>query len=309
MILPKYILKYIGQGENSDLSVLVSEFDHKLDQFFGIDYQSSEEDVVLIDEQVYSNHLQEALLTSYLDYHQIFTDLKTGTILDLGAGYCRGTLLSEVGDYAVNCISVELIENRVKSAREYLVENKLSSQLINQVDILDKNFILPDVDSVYLYLPTGDILNVFLKLILEGHLENKTIYAVESHGDFIETLDFYHEFFEKRPSSLKTSIQRHDSAIYKYKIRPLEQVKKRYNQLAIRDITELSNLPLWLLKYSHVDFNILVQSKVPGQNEPHIWQANTKGCRYIKYNGEVGLQLKLPSRILQLETQDKIVTN
>lgn len=304
MILSKEILKYIGQGENPDLSLLTSQNDKLLDEKFGIAYQSGEKEITSDDEPIYKGHLQEALLTSYLDYHQIFKDMNQGeTLIDLGAGYCRGSLLASDNTYKINCISIEIAKSRAQYAVNYL---KGKNIIIS--DLRNKDFKLPACDAMFIYIPTGDILNKILTKFIDSGTEGSILYVIESHGDFIDNLRFYQDMLVEIESPMKTSIQRHDSKIYKFRLTNLLRVKKKMESIQMIDYTEKILLPYWLLKYSKKDTSVKIKSKVAGSSTPRIWQANLKNAGLIRYNGEYGLQLEYPSRILQLDTQDKIIS-
>lgn len=306
MILPEKILKNIGQGENSDLSFLVSEFDKELDAHFGIEYYDGEVKITSDDEPIYKGLLQEALMTSYLDYHQIFKDMQPGQIfVDLGAGYCRGSLLATDKSYEIDCISIEVEPSRVQYAKKYLGDN---SQNIVLADLGDPSFELPTCQAMLLYIPTGELLNKIIKKLIMTGTEGSILYVIESHGDFIENLRFYQDMFVEVPSQLKTSIQRHDFKIYKFRLTNLKRVKEKLLHIKIEDFSEKILLPYWLLKFSTIDKEVLVRSKISGGKKFRTWSANLKGSQLLNYNGEFGLQLQSPSRILQLDTQDKIIS-
>lgn len=300
MLIPEKIKQYQGQGENPDLSFLVSKFDSKLDKEFGIQYVKQESEIKIEKEEVYQDHLSEALLTSYLDYHQIFIDLGPNkTIVDIGAGYCRGSLLATDPSYKIKCISYEIVKERVEAAVRH-------SKSVFIADITKDSFDLPKCDALFLYIPTGNILNTLLKKIIYSSLEGVYVYVIESHGDFVDNVNFYRDFLQKVDCHLKTSTQRHDQNIYKFKIHSLTKVREIYEKVKQSDYVNKDLLPYWILKYSQLQTVCRVESKVIGSDEPRSWQANLKNCTLIRYNGEFSLQLQNPFRILQLDTQDKI---
>ena len=59
--------------------------------------------------------------------------------------------------------------------------------------------------------------------------------------------------------------------------------------------------------YGEEDTFVTVESKIANSTKTRKWEANLKGARLMKYNGELSIQIFSPFRILQLETQDKIV--
>lgn len=303
MILPEKILSYIGQGENPDLSFLVSESDKRIDESFGIQYLAGEDPITSDDEPIYRGLTQEALLTSYLDYHQIFNDMQKGqTLVDLGAGYCRGSLLAANDSYNIKCISIEVAKSRAQFAINYL-----AGQNIILGDLTDQNFEIPKCHAMFIYIPTGLILNKILEKFIYNGTEGATLYVIESHGDFIDNLRFYQDMLFEEVSLMKTSIQRHDPKIYKFKLIGLDRVREKMDNIQKSDYYEKILLPYWLLKYSEVDTIVKVQSKVVGSSTPRFWKANLKNSQLTRYNGEYALQLQSPNRILQLDTQDKII--
>jgi hypothetical protein len=285
-----------GQVNNPDLFVLSKLVNTELSKILNINYLKNESLIETNAEEIYKDLQSEALLTNYFDYYQILEDMKPGTLVDLGAGYCKGTLLSEYLGLSSRCISIEVERVRVQAARSLLDGH---DDLIHG-DLLDGEYILPRADAYFMYLPTGVILNSIIKKVINQKIE-AIFYIIESHGDFIDTISFYPEIFEELPSSLKVSQQRHDKKIYKFKSKKINEINIRKEDLA------LENINLWLILYSQEDTYVLIESKVANTNTTRKWKANLKDARIINYNGELSLQLNYPNRILQLETQDKIV--
>lgn len=293
--LKNKLIKLISQGESPDFFMESSQLDKELDDYFGINYLKVEALIQEAPEYIYKNHLSEALLTSYLDYYQILKELGPKKILcDLGAGYCRGSLLSEKDPSLAKCISIEVQKNRIEEALK-LIEDK--SLLLNK-NLLDPLFKLPIADAYFIYLPTGEVLNSIFRKIKEQNIE-AVFYFIESHGDLIETVEFYPELFSELVSNLKVSSQRHDLKVYKYQSLIWSKKRPSFN--------ELDDLNLWLIYYSNRESKVLIESKVAGTDKKREWIGSLYKARYLNYNGEVALQLENPFRILQLETQDKLV--
>jgi hypothetical protein len=304
--LLREVLVYKGQGENPGLSYLVSLHDQKIDTHFGINFDQIEKEIKGLDEEYYPELEAPALLTSYLDYHQIFEDLGPGkSLIDLGAGYCRGTLLScSNASYAVECFSYEILKSRMIPAYNYLE----GSHYLVAADLNDSNLKLPSVDAFYLYLPTGRLLNNIFKKMLYQFKNHPVLYVCESHGDLIETLNFYHSYFEKIPSSLKTSLTRHDPVIHKYRLtKSQEQRVKDFDDLILDDIKDVEKIALWILKFGETDIEATISSEVANLGDKRTWQAKLKNLSLILYHGQMALFLPASGRILQLHGPDQII--
>ena len=143
---------FIGQGENSDLFVSVVEFDRKFDHYFEMDYSKAESNLITIDDDLYPGLDDSALLTSYLDYFQIHEDLPLNeTLVDLGAGYCRGSLLFDALGKN-RCISIEVAANRVVGAQKIVPEDIIIA------DMISPDFDIPDSNFYFIYLPVSKVL-------------------------------------------------------------------------------------------------------------------------------------------------------
>ena len=157
------------------------------------------------DEAFYHGIERRALLTSYLDYYRILKDIPKGeTLIDLGAGYCRGTLLSEYLNLS-RCISIELDQLKTKQAKEFN-----GSGDIICTSILDFNH--EPYNYFFLYFPVNDVLIEFIKKILLRS-RNAVFYLIESHGDLVDLFLSFDSF--NLESKLPLSSQRHKDHIYK----------------------------------------------------------------------------------------------
>lgn len=283
---------YIGQGENSDLLVSVANFDRKFDQFFGIDYLEGEKGVKREDDFIYPGLADTALLTSYLDYFQIYEDIPIGaTLVDLGAGYCRGSLLfQKLGEK--RCVSVECEKSRAEAALS------LNPADIIVGDLLNSNFKLPEAGYYFIYLPQGKVLYETIKKIIEQRIE-ATFYIIESHGDLVDYFNMQINIFSLLEKPFKTSLPRHKPFIYKFKSKKLEIDKANLNLE--------KDLPLWHLYNYDKELKLTVESKVPGSEQSNVWSGEISGSTLINYNGKNSLYLEKPSRVIQLETQDRIL--
>ena len=294
--LLKKFISLKGQVNNPDLFVLSDLINKEVESILNINYTQNESSINSVEEDIYQNIESEALLTNYFDYFQILDDVGEETLVDLGAGYCKGTLLSQYLGLSGHCISIEVETVRVKAAR---LVSSIPREILH-ADLLSEDLKLPMAQAYFMYLPAGPLLNSVIKKIIIQKIE-AIFYIIESHGDFIDTINYYPEIFEEIESNLKVSQHRHDKKIYKFKSKVFREAPIKKNNLTI------DNIHLWLLEYSTEDTTVVVESKIANTNSTRKWKANLKSSRLIKYNGELSLQLFSPFRILQLETQDKIV--
>jgi hypothetical protein len=285
--------KYIGQGENPDLLASVVEFDRRFDQFFKVDYEKSEKGITRTEQYIYPGLKDSALLTSYLDYFQIYGDVPIGaTIVDLGAGYCRGSMLfNNLKDK--RCISVECEESRVEAALSSSPED------IIVADLLDKKFELPLSEYYFIYLPVGVVLYEIIKKVIDQKIE-ATFYIIESHGDLVNYLLMQSEIFTLVDKPFKTSVVRHDPFIYKFRSK---RVTIQPDSLSFEN-----DMALWHLFNHDKNLKLEIESSIPGRTSKSKWFGVLLGSTLIKYNGQMALYLENPSRVLQLGTQDKILS-
>jgi hypothetical protein len=284
---------YIGQGENSDLFVSVIEYDRKFDRFFGIDYEESEKNISRNEEYIYPGLEDTALLTSYLDYFQIYRDLPQGaTIVDLGAGYCRGSMLFSSLELK-RCISVECEQSRTKAALSICPNDILIA------DLVDKKFVIPKAEFYFIYLPVGIVLYEIIRKVIQQKIE-ATFYVVESHGDLIDYLLMLPKVFKLINKPFKVSLPRHDPYIYKFKSKAVH--------LELSDFTYKQDLVLWHLFNHDKNLKMKISSTIPGKLKRSEWEANLSGSTVIKYNNRIALYLENPSRVLQLGNQDEILS-
>lgn len=206
----------IGHPFDSEVVEKVIEFDGKLDKAFGLNI-SAVEQTIPSDGQVhhqahYPGLDASALQTSYLDFYQIFNSLPKDVVLvDVGSGYSRGTLLAQF--LKRKCISIEVLEQRVKATQE-LLQNK--SDII-AADVTSDDFTMPVGDYYFLYLPHGAVLYQSLKKIQKIARTRKVhLIVIESHGNVVEYLDAQSHWLVKKDLKLKTSVPRHDPHIYFY---------------------------------------------------------------------------------------------
>lgn len=263
----------------------IINFDEKLDHFFGIDVSCSEKNVNLQDPDAYQGLDSRALQTSYIDYYTILKRVPKGEILvDLGAGYCRGSLIS----YLLNmpkCMSYEFQISRTLAARKYLG----TDECIIHADLKEEKFL--QAHSYYLYFPKGIVLDKILtQLIHYSHIREVHLYVCESHGDVMAYLD---HLIGSREDEFSASLPRHYQNIVHYKID-----KINFN------ISRKDNLALWTL--FNKDKYLVVQYYSAIRNEEVEWIIPIFDLSWIFYHGHETLQTKT-GRILLLWNQEKVI--
>lgn len=260
----------------------VLKFDQELDEYFGINGSFIENEIDDSREGSYQGIDSRALSTSYIDYFQILERIpKDQTLIDIGAGYCRGSFLANELDFA-SCISIEFVEKRAKKALDHLGNNT-----ILVLDLLNSK--LPRANHYYLYFPKGEVLDHVIRQLIEyANTEEISLFVCESHGDVLEYLDAIG--FE-RVEEFETSLPRHYDKIVNYKV------------LSCEDVTWKNNLPLWMIFNQDKNFVIDYFDKI--KNEATEWIIPVKDCEWIIYNNEPAIQTK-KGRIVLISRDEKI---
>ena len=137
------ITKLVGNPNLQD----ILKFDSYLDHHFEI--SSDQDDFYSERDDEYIGLNSKALLTSYIDYYQVLSDIPRGeTLLDLGSGLSRGTLLATKLKLC-RCISIESYFPRVQMAKNALKKINGILEDIQHENLL--NIKIPKVYGYYLY--------------------------------------------------------------------------------------------------------------------------------------------------------------
>ena len=246
--------------------------DHEIDKIFNIPSNLE------IESSNYSDLENEALLTSYHDYLKIFSNLGDGkTIIDLGAGFCRGTLIANYLNLNIKCLSVEIDFERVNPAIKYLDSN----EEVYCGDIMDDSYKLPmQTDAIFLYIPSGLLLYRVFELLTQLGKE-VIIYVIESHGQLISNLDLLPSIFKGKEVIDSVYNSRHDSHIYRYIYDPsaiLSKFEKETYQLMMASLNKNFEL--------HTN------------GELGVWLAPSFGMEFLEFNGQIYIQTIKPNRLL-----------
>lgn len=267
----------------------VRELNQRIDSFFNIHYNDS---LSTLDESLYPQIESDALLTSYLDYFQILKDLDNDSFLmDVGAGYCRGSLISLFLGLP-RCISVEVVAERTKWASDWIHKQKNSDGLIRNQDLRVSK--LEYAPAYYFYFPRGKLFDELLKQIFNYVEQGKTVtlYVCESHGDMLPYLDTFQRLEEI--TSFRTHLPRHSPDIVKFK------VNNRKGKIGWKDC--LSEYLLRSDKSEYFFINYYSQLK----KENFEWLVPLSDVDIIHYNNKKALQTKL-GRIIPIEGNENIL--
>ncbi len=162
-------------------------FNHEWETKCGLDYKQIEASNSHLDDSLYPHLGPEALYTSFADYFQLLSTLPSTVnhVCDLGAGVGRlAPIWKEIrkdGEVSL----VEIVESRMKSAKEIASKLELSGVHFFEEDLLLSS--IPKADAYFIYLPVSKVLE---KIISDLRLRGKEcfIVCIESHGNLYERL-------------------------------------------------------------------------------------------------------------------------
>lgn len=284
----KYKIEELIKNKNH---LEVIEFDKKLDHFFFSNISQIENQISHSDDAAYAGLNEVALLTSYLDYYQILQSLPVGgSIVDLGAGYCRGTLLSEY--IGLNkCISIEYVPERVKHAQDSLKRISNNNKLIKLRDLSREK--IPEAHAYYLYFPKGEVLDqILINLFSQINQYGKDLYVCESHGDLIEYLKIFSNLIVV--DEFKSSLPRHWPNIVKFRVNKVN-----------KNISREENLGLWWLFNRAKDYSFVIDFYHNTLEKKIDWIVRFKDVELIVYNGKVAFH-HISGRIILISDNEPI---
>ena len=266
----------IGNSHDSVVVGKVIEFDNNLDKEFGLNIPKIEQTIPSERSDHYKGLDASALQTSYLDFYQIFNVIpQDALVVDVGAGYSRGTLLAQ--QLGRKCISIEVVEQRVKETQKIL---KNKSDIIC-ADVTCDDFTMPEGDYYFLYLPHGEVLYQTLKKIQKlASLRTVNLIVIESHGNVVDYLDAQSHWLVKKDLGLKTSLPRHNNHIYFYEC---------YGQ----DYPTIFE--------QHWDWNRDKDREYLVWRDEQLWTANTYQSELWVINHKIHLETFSPSKMISME--------
>lgn len=217
----------------------------------------------------------EALYTSDEDLLKIFSypDI-SGTFCDLGCGTGKAPLLYGYLFKDRKAYGLELEEARLKVGNHFKSLYPADNVFLMQVDLLTCD--IPQVDTYFLYFPTGPVLDRILTKLyeLKGHFR---IIAIESHGDLLPRLDLENWLTLKEEIPLKSQRHYHSARVY-----------LRNEQVRLKTL-----LPFTL---SYEKKFLLISEEE--------WIGETEG---LEWNKDLSFTLMLPPRTIQWSDVKKLV--
>ncbi|MEX0798774.1 MAG: PSP1 domain-containing protein [Bacteriovoracaceae bacterium] len=210
-------------------------------------------------------------------------DLNDGeTLVDLGAGYAKGSLLCQALGFKKTCVSLELSRQRIQHSKNIAREKGLDPGLIRPFDL--RNGQIPLAQAYFVYLPLGEL--IFKPL--ESLLDRKhpcVFYVVESHGDVIDFFESLSWF--KLEKVLTSASPRHKMGVYKFRFSPQKIIEAL-------DINSYQ-LIYWLLQnYSKSPSIGLVKENASAQ-------VSASDLTPLKYNGQMMFESLSLKRIVDFK--------
>ena len=270
------------------LSILESELltekerEQKLLTLFGINHDKIEKQIKSLEPDYYVGLDQFAFATSFKDYFTILSDLdRAQTLVDLGAGHCKGSLLANALDTR-RVLSLEVESVRVENAIKASKALGLESIDMKVFDLLSE--VPPLEEAYYIYLPLGPLIFKVLEVLLK-HNHKCCLYVVESHGDVIDFYESLPEWFTLEKVLPSTS-ERHRNGIFKFHFSPkvIEKTSENSYELMYWLIQNYSSNPEFIVKKESGDESIRANSLIP-----------------LKYNNEMMFECITLKRIVDFK--------
>lgn len=270
----------------------VIAFNKELDDFFYVSIEDTEKTIDSPNKNVYTGTELEALLTPYCDYYQMICDIPKGECLvDLGAGYSRGTLLASFLELSP-VLSLEINLSRVLAAQLALASINGKKEEIRNADIGSE---ILEAYGYYLYFPKGEVLYKILNQLFEISKRREVyLYVCESHGDVQEFLSISVQI--EPVKEFTNSLPRHRDKIVKYRLSPLKEDESFNNDLFG-----------WFLQNYQKDLIVTLNYRSPLDGEYYQWPIPIVRLELILYVGEVALYDNVYERVISFKTDGQIL--
>jgi SAM-dependent methyltransferase len=155
-------------------------------KLFLLNHSQIEEDVGEND-GAYKGLPADALYTSLEDFYKIFqSPFVEGDFLDVGCGVGAGPLFYGTLFPQRRAFGLECQLSRLRVGEAFVQKQNLSNVSLIQGDLLSAS--LPEAHTVFLYFPTGPVLDRLLDELYQSR-ELKVVIAIESHGDLLPRLE------------------------------------------------------------------------------------------------------------------------
>ncbi len=157
-----------------------------------------------------------ALNTSFIDIFNVLQSIDQSndddhiTLCDIGAGYAKFSIISEIYFPRITIISIEPIAQRLSVAKRFTKRSIFIEDIFKQSNDLI-------FDYVFLYFPVSSALDHILYSLSSMHF--KELIAIESHADLYNRLDLEsHWLVKDRVIELKTPRHEQYANIYTKKV-------------------------------------------------------------------------------------------
>lgn len=238
--------------------------DELLDKQFGIEHI----DLQGAPEELYGDLSKAALSTCYVDYWKVLTALAPHqTLVDLGAGYARGTLLSSFLNLR-KCKSIELAKKRLTAAFHYLRDSENKYDLV--LDSIE-NYQADSDDVFYVYMPLNKTLLKTLRNILLACSPAVVDFVVcESHGDLIP---FFENLGESTGDILfENSLPRHNQYTLRFSLKSDVLQSQLQDNICGWWVQHHDSLKVLEFEYHHLLLNQKVKLMVKCKNLDLVYQ-------------------------------------
>lgn len=262
------------------------EFILRLNQKIDQEYNLNQYEIESLVQDEYPDLHPDALNTSYSDYYQILESIPNGqTLVDLGAGLGRGSLLSCLLG-TNNCYSVEIVRERHLQLRSALAAFD-QEYLALQMDLRCGE--IPKAENFYIYFPKGE---VFYHILRELIKRKSNLYICEAHGDLIPFMELFSKTF-RLVGEIPLHMPRHHPTINIYK--------------TCGELFE-EGFPSWYLKNFDSDIIITVKFNHLVLDREVLMFLPIRYFDLVNYSSRLGLQHRISNRRYILDNEIKIVS-
>lgn len=290
----------------------VIKVDNILDQFFYGDLNAAHNSITHSSPSLYSTLSIEAFSTSYIDYYNLLKLIPSNeTLIDLGAGYSRGSFISSfVGNS--NCYGIEMSYERVEFTNKRLEHFSFSNTTVC-ADL--ENINIPKAYAYYLYFPRNKAFyNILKQLISKNHPKDFYIFVCESHGDvipFLRSLDHFKEVFH-----VDTMMERHFDKIVQFKINRVKRkncfktnfINWHFEHMNDTDIVLLVEDRQLLLNRNVKYLIQITDSEISFYNNSYFIEVKSSGKLFsLKCDKEFTRKDKLPKNVIDKINQKSSV--
>lgn len=208
----------------------------------------------------------DALYTSFADYYTLLTHplIRPGdTLVDLGAGVGKATLLARTLNLDLSVLSLEYVRERHLAGVQALERLQLPTHEMICCDLMTTP--VPVADHYFIYLPTGVLLAKILAELRErAQTHSFFVWVIESHGDLIPTLMNFAPFLKLHSERIVLESHRHTPFLNIF-------------QATTETTYQSENFPFQNEINSSPHAHLLIEDRDVGADTSYLWLASTKG--------------------------------